>query len=194
MPWQSILVTVTHEKGSDLARLANLSGLLKIIGLSKILVASGAYLVGAYVLAVAAVRLSPRGWFGRQLRKYLWLIPFSPLVIVCAAGGLLLKQLAAGVGFVAMGFRRLFEKATGHQTYQRQRRYSKYYYKNSRHGTMPDRANDCLVWISHLCRSLMRQSGFVSGNRSFQAFSRSRCRISSQAAKALRRLDFASER
>ena len=134
MPLHSVLATITHENNSYFAVLVNHSGLSESIGWSQIVAASAAYLAGAFVLAVAAVRLSPRGWLGRLFRRYLWLIPLSPLVIVCGALGLLFRKVAAGPGFPAMSVRWLFEKATGHQTYQRQRRYSKHYYKDSGRG------------------------------------------------------------
>lgn len=90
-----------------------------------------AYLLTAFVLAVAIVRFAPNGWLRKKFRKYLWLIPFSPLVIAFVAAGLLLKQVAAILSIAAMSFRRLFEKATGQQTYQRQRQYSRYSYNET---------------------------------------------------------------
>lgn len=69
MPLHSVLAIITHENNPYFAVLVNLSGLSESIGWSQIVAASAAYLAGAFVLAAAAVRLSPRGWLGRQFRK-----------------------------------------------------------------------------------------------------------------------------
>lgn len=61
MPWLSMFASIASGKAWYLARWANLSGFCNSIGLNEIVVAGGIYLAGAFTLAVAVVRLSPRG-------------------------------------------------------------------------------------------------------------------------------------
>lgn len=66
-----------------------------------------------------------------MFRKYLWLIPISPFVILLRAIGLVLMGMGRVLELVAEGFRWVFEKATGQKTYRRQQRYSRYYYRKT---------------------------------------------------------------
>jgi len=61
MPWLSMFASIASGKAWYLA----LSGLCNSIGLNEIVVAGGIYLAGAFTLAVAVVRLSPRGCSAR---------------------------------------------------------------------------------------------------------------------------------
>lgn len=105
--------------------------LVPTAGFATFVFAAVIYPVAAFSIAVVLARVSPRGWTGRTFRKYLWLIPFSPLIIVIGFVGFLLTIVGLGLRIIGNGFSALFEKVTGQPTYRREREYSAYRYRGS---------------------------------------------------------------
>lgn len=130
-PLIGAITTNTECLDAELSVVLRMEQLAEAAGPFLLLGFALAYAIGAFLLAAVTVRVSPRGWMGRNFRKYLWLIPLSPFVYLLSAIGLLFRGLGAALGFVAEIFRKAFEMATGQRTYRRQKRYSKYYYKSS---------------------------------------------------------------